>query len=101
MEESQKRDGKKFKTDRAGVHPGVGVASPKPTAMGQPVENSGNAVAESVVVIWLVKKATDKGNDGKEKKGGGKEQAKREGVFVRSAGREEAGSDFMKSTEGK
>ena len=59
MEESKKRDGKKFKSDGARVHPGVGVASPKPTAMGKPVEDSGDAVAEAVVVIWLVKKATD------------------------------------------
>ena len=65
------------------------------------MKNPRDAVAEAVVVIWLVKKTTDKGNNGKEEKGGGKEQAKREGVFVRSAGREEAGSDFVKSTGSK
>ena len=65
------------------------------------MKNPRDAVAEAVVVIWLVKKATDKGNDGKEEKGGGKEQAKREGVFVGSAGREEPGSDFAESTGSK
>jgi hypothetical protein len=65
------------------------------------MENPGNAVAEAIVVIWLVKYATDKGNNGQKEKGGWEDSAKGEGVFVRSAGREEAGSDFMKSTEAK
>jgi hypothetical protein len=59
VEKGQKRDGKKFKSEGAGVHAGVRVASPKPTAMGKPMENPRNAVAEAVVVIWLVKQATD------------------------------------------
>ena len=99
MEEGQKWDGKKFESEGAGVHAGVRVARPKPTTMGKPVENPWDAVAEAIVVIWLVKQATDKGNDGKEKKGSGEEQAKGEGVFVRSAVREEASSDFMKITK--
>jgi hypothetical protein len=67
--------------------------------MGKPMENPGNAVAEAVVVIWLVKKAADKGNNGQKEKGGWEESAKGKGVFVRSAYREEAGSDFAKSKE--
>jgi hypothetical protein len=59
MEEGQKRDGKKFKSDGASIHSGIRVARPKPTAMGKPMENPGDAVAEPVVIIWLVKQATD------------------------------------------
>jgi hypothetical protein len=59
VEKNQKRDGKKFRSDGAGVHAGIRVARPKPTAMSKPVENPGDAVAEAIVVIRLVKKATD------------------------------------------
>jgi hypothetical protein len=59
VEESQKRDGQKFKSDGASIHSGVRVARPKPTAMSKPMENPGDAVAEAIVVIRLVKKATD------------------------------------------
>ena len=34
VEEGQKWDGKKFESDGARVHPGIGVARPKPAAMG-------------------------------------------------------------------
>jgi hypothetical protein len=75
VEKGQKRDGKKFKSDRASVHAGVRVASPKPTAMGKPVESPRDAVTEAVVVIWLVNQATDKGNNSQKEKRGREEAA--------------------------
>ena len=75
MEEGQKRDGQKFKSEGAGVHAAVRVASPKPTAMGKPVENPRDAVAEAVVVIWLVNQATDKGNNSQKEKRGREDAA--------------------------
>ena len=70
MEEGQKRDGKKFKSDGAGVHAGVRVARPKPTAMSKPMENPGDAIAEAVVVIWVVKEAPGQRDNCQSKEGG-------------------------------
>ena len=60
MEDSQRWDGQKFESNGAGVDPSVRITRPKPTAMGQPMEDPWDTVAEAIVVIGLVNQAADK-----------------------------------------
>lgn len=61
MEQSQKRSGEPLETKGAGVHAHVWVICPEPRTVGEPVEHTGNPVAESVVVAGLIEKGAGEG----------------------------------------
>jgi hypothetical protein len=88
-----------FKTGCPVIEANVDCVKPTPPVVLEPVKNTREAIRESVKIIGGVDGSCNQGEEGEKEKGSGEEKAKGEGVFVRSAGREEAGSDFMKSTE--
>ena len=72
MKEGQKRGGQPFESHGTGVHPGVRVSCPKPTAMGKPVEDPRDAVTEAIMVVGLVTQGGQKDKHGKGEKRSGK-----------------------------
>ena len=90
-----------FKTGGAVIEADIDGMKPTPPAVLEPVKDAGEAIRESVIIIGGVDGSCEEGEKGEEEKRGGEEATKGDQVFVRSAGREEAGSDFVKSTESK
>ena len=88
-----------FKTGGPVIEADINGMKPTPPVVLKPVKDPGEAIREGVKIIGGVDASCNQGEEGEKEKGSGEESAKREGVFVRSAGWQEAGSDFMKSTE--
>ena len=90
-----------FKTGGTVIEANIDGMNPTPPAVLEPVKDSGEAIREGVKIIGGVDGSCKEGQESDEEKGCGEDSAKRERVFVRSAGGEEAGPDFVKRTESK
>lgn len=90
-----------FETGGAVIEADVNGMKPTPPVVLEPVKDAGEAIGEGVKIVGGVDGSCEEGEESEEEKGCGEESAKGERVFVRSAGRKEAGSDFMKSAEAR
>ena len=90
-----------FKTGSTVIEANIDGMKPTPPVVLEPVKNTREAIREGVKIIGGVDGSCEEREEGEEKKRGWEKAAKGEGVFLRSAGREEADLDFVKSAEAK